>query len=77
MFSEDAFEERMKVYKALGIKIKEIKDGTVVFDESLGANVSEQFSLEEIENLAQSSGLTIAEHQKVGLIAYICKLVKK
>ena len=59
------------------IKIKEIKDGTVVFDESLGANVSEQFSLEEIENLAQSSGLTIAEHQKVGLIAYICKLVKK
>lgn len=76
-FAETAFDERMEIYKRLNAPIKKIEGTTVVFDESLGANVSEQFSLEEIENLAQSSGLTIAEHQKVGLIAYICKLVKK
>lgn len=75
-FAETAFDERMEIYKQVNAPIKRIEGTTVIFDESLGANVSEQFSLEDIENLAKSAGLTISEHQKVGVIAYICKLVK-
>lgn len=75
-FAETAFEERMEIYKQVNAPIKRIDGTTVIFDESLGANVSEQFSLEDIENLAKSAGLTLADHQKVGAIAYICKLIK-
>ncbi len=43
-FSEKALPERLIMYKKVGAPIKEIKGGTVVFDESLGSNISEQSS---------------------------------
>lgn len=75
-FAETAFEERMKIYKQVGVPIKQIDGTKVTFDESVGANTSEQFSLEEIENLARTAGLKISNSDRVGLIAYICRLKK-
>ncbi len=72
-FAETAFDERMKVYKQVNVPIEKIDGTKFIFKNGV---ISEQFSLEEIENLAKSAGLIISEHQKVGTIAYICKLVK-
>lgn len=75
-FSETAFEERMKIYKAVGAPIKNIVGTKVIFDESLGANTSEQFSLDELISFGKSAGLRLVEHIKVGDIAYICSFEK-
>ncbi len=75
IFSEDAFEERMKVYKGCGVKIKEIKGTTVVFDEDLGDNISEQFSKEQLVEIFDTVDLRIVDIKKTG-IAYLCKLEK-
>lgn len=75
VFSEDALEERMKVYKATGVKIKEIKDGKIVFDESLGDNIPEQFSEKQLREIFTKAKLKIVEIKKLN-IAYICKLKK-
>jgi len=37
VFSEDAFSERMALYRSIG-EIKEIRGTTVIFDEAFGAN---------------------------------------
>lgn len=76
VFSEDAFDERMKVYKASGVNIKKINGTTVIFDEALGDNVSEQFSREELENIFSRANLSIEDITKIN-IAYLCKLRKK
>ncbi len=65
----------MKVYEILGVKIKEISNGKVIFDESLGDNVSEQFSREQLENIFSQANLTSIDITKVG-IAYLCTLSK-
>jgi len=75
VYSEDAFDERMKIYKASGVKIKEIKDGTVVFDEALGDNISEQFSKKQLEDIFSRANLHIEDITKVN-IAYLCTLTK-
>lgn len=75
-FAETAFENRMEMYKLLNAPIKKIEGTKVIFDESVGANVSEQFSLQEIKSLAKSVGLNVFNCQKVGLIGYICTLSK-
>ena len=76
-FSEDATEERMKAYKSLGVKIKEVKDGTVVFDfdDNLGDNTSEQFTKEQLEDIFSQANLKIENMTKVN-IAYLCTLIK-
>src|SRR3989344_2685992 len=76
VFSEDALEERMKVYKASGIIIKSIENGKVVFDESVGDNISEQFSEEQLEDIFSRANLKIEDITKVN-IAYLCTLSKK
>ena len=76
-FAETAFAERMKVYKMVNAPIKKIEGTTVIFDKSLGANISEQFSQEQLQQLADSSGLFISEIKKVGDIAYLCEMKKK
>lgn len=76
VFSEDAFEERMKIYKSLGAKIKEVKGTTVIFDESLGDNISEQFSEQQLRDIFSQSNLKVEDMTKVG-IAYLCTLSKK
>lgn len=70
-FAETAFGERMKVYKIVNIPIKKIEGTKVIFDESLGANTSEQFSLDELRSLGERSGLVMVDSKKVGDIAYI------
>ena len=75
VFSEDALEERMKVYKASGVKIKNIENGKVVFDKSLGDNISEQFSKEQLEDIFSRANLKIDDITKVN-IAHLCTLSK-
>ena len=70
VFSEDALAERMKVYNVVGIKIKEIKDGTVIFDDGI---ISEQFSKEQLEDIFSKERLEIDEMKKVNM-AYLCTL---
>lgn len=75
-FAETAFEERMAIYKQVGVPIIRTEGTKVIFDKSLGANTSEQFSLEEIKALGSAAGLKVIESQKVGTLAYLCKLLK-
>ncbi len=76
VFSEDAFSERMALYKTVGVRIKEVKGTTVVFDESLGDNISEQFTKTELENIFLKENLVIEDITKVN-IAYLCTLSLK
>ncbi len=75
-FSDTAFEERIKMYNILNVPIKEIIGTKVIFDKSLGANTSEQFSLEELTSLGNKVGLRMIDSKKIGDIAYICKFEK-
>ncbi len=74
VFSEDALEERMKIYKHLKVPIKEVtKSGKVAFE---GGITSEQFSEKELNQIFSSVGLNIEEIVKSG-IGYLYKLSKK
>ena len=75
-FSETAFEERMNIYKQVGVGIEKIEGTKIIFAKELGANTSEQFSLEELENFANAAGLEMKDNIKVGELAYICKFIK-
>lgn len=70
VFSENALEERLKIYKILGTKIENIHNGTVTFDSSLGDNISEQFSKREIEEIFSKVNLKISNVVDTG-IAYL------
>lgn len=76
VFSEDALQERMKVYQNVGVRIEKIEGGRVTFDKSLGAHVSEQFSQKELTEIFTRAGLCIVDIKKVG-IAYLCLIQKK
>jgi len=75
-YNEDAFEERMKIYKQINAPIKSIEGTKVIFDESLGANISEQFSQEQISEIAKATGLQLVSCEKQGIVN-ICTLTKK
>lgn len=77
VYSENAFEERMKIYKKLNAPIKEIKGTTVIFADSLGDgdNISEQFSKEELEKIFNEAGLEVVEIKNVGILN-VCKVQK-
>jgi ubiquinone/menaquinone biosynthesis C-methylase UbiE len=75
VFSENAFEERMSLYKSMGVGIKEIRGTTVVFDESVGDNISEQFSATELKEIFGQAGLEIENIEK-GDITYSVTLTK-
>jgi len=76
-YSEDAFEERMKIYKQVNAPIEKIEGTKVVFNKSLGANVSEQFSKEELEKFGKEANLKMIDCEKVETIAYICTFNKE
>ncbi len=77
VFSQNSLPERMNVYKNLDVPIKEIKEnGTVIFDESLGDNISEQFTKNQLEEIFQKTNLNINDITEVS-IAYLCTLSKK
>ena len=75
VFSEEAFEERMKIYKKLNCPIEEIKGTTVIFADELIDNTSEQFSEKELKEIFNKANLNIIEIKKLN-IAYICNLKK-
>jgi thymidylate synthase len=76
VYSEDALEKRLKIYKKAKVKIKEIKDnGNVIFDEDSKDNISEQFSKEDLLKIFEKVNLKVNEIKRVD-IAYLCKLSK-
>jgi ubiquinone/menaquinone biosynthesis C-methylase UbiE len=75
VFSENALEDRLKVYKKIWLEIKEIIWWKVVFDKSVWANTSEQFSKEELENIFSEANLKTEDIKKVN-IAYLCTFTK-
>jgi ubiquinone/menaquinone biosynthesis C-methylase UbiE len=75
VFSEEAFEERMKLYKKTNLPIKEITGTTVIYNGKWGDNTSEQFSQTELEEIFAKVKLKIIEIKKLN-ISYICKLRK-
>ncbi len=76
VYADTAIEERLTMYKQIEVPIKEIKKGCVIFDESVGAHISEQFSKKEVEDLVSKVGLNIANYKEVGKLAYIYTLNK-
>lgn len=77
VYSEDALQIRLDMYKQIGVPIEGIEGTKVIFNESVGANESEQFSKEDIRALVDEAGLRIFNCIKVADIAYICELRKK
>ena len=75
-YSEDALEERMRIYKQIGVPIDRVEGTKVIFDKSIGANESEQFSKKELLDLATAAGLKMSNVVKVDHIGYICTLKK-
>jgi len=75
VFSEEAFEERMKLYKKTNFPIKEIIGTKVIYNGKWGDNTSEQFSQSELEEIFAKTKLRIVEIKKLNM-AYICKLKK-
>ena len=75
VFSENAFNERMKLYKKLKFPIKKIIGTTVMFDDKYGEGISEQFSEKQLKEIFAKAKLKVIEIKKLN-IAYICKLKK-
>lgn len=76
-FSDTAFDERMKMYAQVKAPIKRIEGTTVIFDDSIGANTSEQFSEEDIGTLAKEAGLKVVEYNRVGALCFLALLRKE
>ena len=77
VFNEEmnTFYERIKFYTELKAPVKEVKGTTVIFDYPHGANISEQFSKKQLENIFQKNNLHPIEISKQG-IGYFCRLKK-
>lgn len=75
VFSEDALEERMKLYKTLGDIVKEVRGTTVIFHESLGDNISEQFNESQLREIFAQNNLQVENIVKAE-IAYLCTISK-
>ena len=73
-YSETAFEDRVRMYKIIGVPIERTEGTKVYFDKSVGSNISEQFSLDEIKSLAGEAGLHVTDWQKIGNLAYLMTL---
>lgn len=74
VYSEHAFNERVKMYTEIGLPFESADNTKVIFDKSVGANVSEQFTEDQLKNMAASIGLSLSVCEKVGEIAYLCKM---
>lgn len=77
VYSENAFDERIKMYKISNSPIKRTEGTKVFFDIPEPANESEQFSKEDIEELVAQADLKLSDCKEVENIAYICELMKK
>ncbi len=75
-YSENAFDERMKMYEQIQVPIEKIEGTKVYFDKSVGAYESEQSSIDDLIKMGEDSGFKMIDHVKVGTISYICKFIK-
>ncbi len=75
-FSERSLMERLKAYEAAGVPVKRIEGGAVFFDESIGDNISEQFTEGELRNIFDREGLIIEDMYDGGIV-YIFTVSKK
>lgn len=75
-YSEEGFEERSKMYEIIAVPIERVEKTKFIFEKSVGACLSEQFSLDEIKSLADKSMLAVNDLRKIGKLAYICTLNK-
>ena len=56
VYSDKALDERLNLYRKLKFKIKEVrKNGAVIFDDPLSEGISEQFSRNQIKEIAGGS----------------------
>ena len=76
VYSDTAFDERKKMYGKIEVPINKINGTTFIFNKSVGANESEQFSLNELETLCNLADLKIVNHIKTK-IGLICEIKKK
>lgn len=77
VYSENAFAERIRMYEISNSPIKRTEGTKVFFDIPEPANESEQFSKEDIKELASQADLKLSDCKEVKDIAYICELMKK
>lgn len=75
VFSENAFEERMKVYKKSNVPIKKIVGTTMYYESKYDLGISEQFSEKKLREIFKKAKLKILELKKLD-ISYIIKLSK-
>lgn len=72
VYSEKALPDRVAMYDQVGAKIKDEKNGYIVFEtEGL---TSEQFSKDQLEEMAVKVGLKMTDCEEIGSLAYICTL---
>ena len=74
-YSEKALKERLQLYKNHNVPIKKLEGSTVYFEDSVGDNISEQFSKEELKKIFDKHSLKITDLKETK-IAYLCKLTK-
>jgi ubiquinone/menaquinone biosynthesis C-methylase UbiE len=72
VYSEKALPDRIAMYNQIGTKIKDEKDGYVTFE--IEGLTSEQFTREQLEDLANKAGLKMTHCEEAGVLAYVCTL---
>lgn len=77
VYSEKAKEERLKMYTEIGVPIDKIQNNKFIFDKSVGAHTSEQFSLNDFQNLIKEVRLQIKDCEEVEGLAYLFTLVRE
>jgi len=76
VYANNAFKERMKIYKKLKIPLQKIVGTTVFLKEENGRHViSEQFSKAELTGIFNRAKLRVIEIKRIGIL-YACKLKK-
>lgn len=72
VYSDKALDERLKLYKKLKAKIREVKEnGAITFYDNRTEGISEQFSKEQLKEIAKKSDLKVEDITEVN-IAYLC-----
>lgn len=74
VYSEDSLDKRLDMYRKIEIPIEEVQKNKVVFSESIGAYISEQFSISEIKEMIKPIGLIIENYEEVEGLVYIITL---
>jgi len=72
VYSKDANSKRLKAYESIGLKIKTIENGKIVFEDGL---ISEEFSKNELEKIFEKFQLKV-RFIDIGEIAVLCIVSK-